>query len=172
MKTIDGFGGKYSVTETGQIYSHRRKDACNRTKWGMFLQPNKTRLGYLVASLFDNNTHKIRFIRIHRLVAEYFLGLKDGEIVDHIDGNRLNNNVSNLRICTPSQNQGNRKLSKNSTSGFKGVCWQKNLKKWQMACRIGGKRVYAWFDDKEDAARAYDKVASEAHGAFAKLNFP
>jgi len=101
-----------------------------------------------------------------------YLGTKIGDIVDHADGDQSNNRVDNLRTCTASENQGNRKKGKDNTSGYKGVCWQKNMSKWQMSCRINGTRVYAWFADKIDAAKAYDKVAIAAHGSFARLNFP
>jgi hypothetical protein len=71
-----------------------------------------------------------------------------------------------------SQNQGNRKIAKNNTSGFKGVCWQSRIKKWQVSCRVKGRRFHDWFSSKEEAAKAYDKMAIIAHGDFAKLNFP
>ena len=63
-------------------------------------------------------------------------------------------------------------MAKNNTSGYKGVCWQKVIGKWQMSCRIAGERVHAWYDSKEEAARAYDAVAIKAYGEFARLNFP
>jgi len=143
----------------------------NRVKWGMFMCQKTTRTGYRIIGLRDA-TGKKRFHPIHRLVAQAYVGDVKNRVVDHIDGNLENNHASNLRLCDSSQNQGNRKLSRNNTSGFKGVCWQNQMKKWQMSCRINGSRRYSWHDTKEEAARAYDTVAIEAHGEFARVNFP
>ena len=171
MLPIPGFENRYSVTSDGQVYSHRRMDARNRIKWGIFLKQKKNLNGRLTVKLFDANL-KEHHIMVHRLVGKVFLGVKDRSPIDHIDGNPHNNRLENLRACTASQNQGNRKISSNNTSGFKGVCFQKKIGKWQASCRINGTRKHGWFETKEGAARFYDSVAIEAHGEFAKLNFP
>lgn len=111
-----------------------------------------------------NSTSGIRF---HRAV----IGAKQGDVVDHIDGNTLNNRKRNLRICTQFDNQKNRGANKNNTSGYKGVCWNKDKKKWTAQLFSDGRRVLnKHFDTKEAAAHAYNEAAIKYHGEFAKLN--
>ncbi len=110
-------------------------------------------------------------IRMHRLI----LGLKKGDKreCDHIDGNGLNNQKSNLRICTNQQNQYNRKLTKDSVSKYKGVCWRKYIGKWQANICMNGKIIcLGSFSDEQQAAKMYDKVAIAEWGEFAHTNFP
>jgi len=106
-------------------------------------------------------------IRVHRIV----MNAKDDDVIDHIDGNPLNNRKENLRICTQFDNQKNRGANKNNKSGYKGVCWNSEKKKWTTQLFSNGRRVYCkHFDDKETAARAYNEAALKHHGEFAKLN--
>ena len=106
---------------------------------------------------------------IHRLIMDAPKGMD----VDHINGNPLDNRKSNLRICTHAENQRNKGAYKNNTSGYKGVSWYKRDKKWIAGIKHNNKGIYiGLFEDKEEAARAYDKKAKELHGEFAYLNFP
>lgn len=91
---------------------------------------------------------------------------------DHIDGNGLNNQKSNLRPATCSQNIGNRSSKqKNNTSGFKGVCWKKTLQKWAASIQCQGKRIHIGvFNDPVRAARDYNQKARDLFGEFARLN--
>lgn len=95
-----------------------------------------------------------------------------GKQIDHKDGNGLNNLISNLRICSNTQNARNQNKHKNNTSGYKGVSLRKDRNKWVAKIRIdNNKRIFlGHFDNKEDAARAYNKAALKYHGEFAKLN--
>lgn len=96
-----------------------------------------------------------------------------GMHTDHKDGNGLNNQRNNLRICTASQNIMNSKISSNNSSGYKGVYWQKNLKKWMVAIKINRQSIYlGYFTDKKEAAKKYDQKAIELFREFARLNFP
>ena len=92
-------------------------------------------------------------------------------IIDHINGNELDNRKTNLRICTQRENSYNSKISKNNTSGFKGVTWRKSRKKW--VAQIMYKRKgygLGYFTDKIEAAKAYNEAAKKYFGEFAKLN--
>jgi|SRR6478735_6686892 len=102
---------------------------------------------------------------MHRLILE-------GDEIDHIDGNGLNNQRSNLRSATHQQNLANQKLSAASTTGFKGVTKDKRLKaKWMAQTKYNGQRVYIGkFNSPEEAACAYDEKMVELHGEFAKTN--
>lgn len=107
---------------------------------------------------------------LHRLIME---PIPDGMEVDHIDGDSLNNRRSNLRIVSHAQNNMNKVLQSNNTSGFKGVSWNRNAGKWSASIKKRNrKRHIGLFASREEAARAYDDAARELHGEFARLNFP
>lgn len=90
---------------------------------------------------------------------------------DHANGNGLDNRRSNLRKATASQQQYNRRLQSNSTSGYKGVSWHKNLGCWRTRIHVDRKEIHIGiFDDIKDAARAYNEAAIKYHGEFASLN--
>lgn len=87
---------------------------------------------------------------------------------DHIDGDTLNNRRRNLRDSTPSQNQANRKLQKNNTTGFKGVCKISGKDKWVAYIRVKGKVInLGTFKTPEEAHEAYMKAALFYFGEFA-----
>jgi hypothetical protein len=107
---------------------------------------------------------------MHRLIA----GAKDGQFVDHIDGNGLNNVRDNLRVCTRSQNSANCEKRKTNCCGFKGVTIDKRSKKnkYQATITCSGEICYLGvFPTAEAAARAYDAKARELFGEFARCNF-
>lgn len=92
-------------------------------------------------------------------------------VVDHIDGNPLNNTRENLRICTMTENNYNRFPNKNSTSQFKGVHWEPIRGKWIASIRLNKKqKAIGTYADEHEAAHAYNKQAIIHHGEFAKLN--
>jgi len=107
----------------------------------------------------------------HRVIFMFYNGYLPDKI-DHQDRNKLNNHIDNLRECTSQQNQYNRKATKNSSSKYKGVGWKKQANKWQAFITINGKNSHlGYYDNEDDAARAYDKAARERHGEFASPNF-
>jgi len=94
------------------------------------------------------------------------------KFIDHIDRNGLNNQKSNLRICTNQQNQMNRKPNKNCTSKYKGVYINKLKTMWIAVISLNNKHKYLGsFKLEIDAAKAYDNKAEELFGEFANLNF-
>lgn len=104
---------------------------------------------------------------IHRLI----LNAPEHLEVDHIDGNRLNNQRSNLRLATSSQNKMNRGPRKDNTSGYKGVSWHSQRLKWTARVKAGQKYIHlGLFDSKEAAALAYNATARQLHGEYAWLN--
>lgn len=107
-----------------------------------------------------------RLVYMHRLV----LGVREKVLVDHWNGNGLDNRRSNLRSCDSVQNQGNRRPSVHS-SRFKGVYWDRTKKKWSAQIVWGGRAILIGrFDREEYAARAYDGAALAVFGEFARLN--
>lgn len=103
--------------------------------------------------------------RIHRLI----MGVTNKNIVvDHINHNGLDNRKSNLRICTNSQNICNCLTSKNNKSGYKGVYWSKERKKWCAQITINNKtKGLGRYDTIEEAIEARKKAAKEYYGEFA-----
>lgn len=99
-------------------------------------------------------------------------GTPAGMLTDHIDGNTLNNCCSNLRAATYIQNGANQERRSNNKSGYKGVSWKTHSRKWCAQIRANGKvKHIGYFSSPEKAARAYDNVAKEMYGEFARPNF-
>ena len=96
--------------------------------------------------------------------------LPDG-VVDHINGDGADNRIANLRDCSSAMNIRNRRLNKNSNSGFKGVSWYPDVRKWRARITVDGrKQCLGFFEKAEDAAAAYDAGALQLHGEFARTN--
>lgn len=133
-----------------------------------FEKVNKYRwhLGYCeYASTSASVGEKQTTSQMHRLI----MGAIKGQMIDHKDGNKLNNQKSNLRYCTGSENQANRTSQKNNTSGFTGVF--KSGKRWIAQIGIKNRQRYLGiFTDKESAAKAYNQAAKKNYGEFARLN--
>lgn len=107
-------------------------------------------------------------IMMHRLI----LGAKTGEFGDHINMDRLDNQRSNLRIATKSQNMANA-TSRAGTSKYKGVHWVKTERLWRAAITVNGETIVGGkFKEEYDAAQAYNFLAAEYFGEFARFNTP
>lgn len=109
---------------------------------------------------------KRKHIWMHREV----ITTTNGKIVDHSDGNGLNNQKQNLRECTIAQNSRNARTRSNK-SGYKGVYLNTKVMRWHVQITVEKKRVcVGMFGTKEEAARAYNEAARKYHGEFARLN--
>lgn len=109
-----------------------------------------------------------------RIMSHYIIGVGEGETRDHIDRNIHNNQLSNLRAVTHSQNNLNRGVSKRSLTGFKGVSFRGDRKlNFKASVMIEGVTHHiGCFATQEEAARAYDKFVLEKIGPLAVTNFP
>lgn len=124
-----------------------------------------THSGYAVRT--ERQLGRKVYIFMHRLIAN----APRGKVADHIDRNPLNNQRSNLRICTQAENTRNASLSKNNTSGFNGVIWCTSAKKWRVSIVVDRAQKYIGvFSCKIEAAKAYNAAALKYHGEFAKIN--
>ena len=103
-------------------------------------------------------------VRMHCLL----MGLS-GALVDHNDGDGLNNRRSNLRAATRGQNACNSKIRADSTSGFRGVSLHRQTGRWHAYINSNGRRhSLGYFATAEDAAAAYAKASLQMHGEFAR----
>ena len=137
----------------------------NRHKWCA----HKTPYTYYAERGVCMPHSKLRIIHMHRII----LNASDGMQVDHINGDGLDNRRSNLRLCTPSENNRNKNLSRHNKTGFKGVSVlrRKLQKPYRVQIRINKKRIQiGYYHTAEEAARAYDLAASTYHGEFALTN--
>ena len=146
-------------------------------------QNNYTIISWQVAELdskcLDSGGYAVRHnpagkanICLHRVVMGRVLGraLEEYKFVDHIDGDKLNNRRENLRLVTSKQNSRNRHISKNNTSGSKGVTFLAKREKWLAQIWHQGKYMnLGLYDSTELAAHAYNEAALKYHGEHALL---
>ncbi len=136
-------------------------------KWN----PLKTKTN-VYANRLTKSSGTITHHLMHVIIFERVIGrsLCQGELVDHIDGNGLNNMKINLRLATYSQNGMNSKLRKDSKSGFKGVSWDQNKQKWAARISINKKQLrLGYFETAQEAYAIYCAAAKQQYGEFARL---
>jgi hypothetical protein len=148
----------YSVSNFGNVKSN----VTNK-----IIKQGKQNSGYFFVILYKGPKLKENKT-IHRLVAEAFIpNPKTTNCVDHINNNKLNNNVSNLRWVSSTENNMNRSLSSKNTSGVKGVNWHKREQKWEARICVNGKRTrLGYFEKLEDALNARLKASEKYFGEF------
>jgi hypothetical protein len=109
-------------------------------------------------------------IMAHRVAFAVMTGRWPRHLIDHINGNPLDNRWCNLREATNSQNQANRSVVL-SRSGILGVTWHKQSRKWQAAIKQNGKNKHlGLFDDIDEAANAYKRAALDLYGSYSSIN--
>jgi hypothetical protein len=150
----------YEISNKGNIWSNKR----NR-----FLKPqtitSNGRKYEQIGLMKDGKGYKKL---VHVLMAESFNLPKTHEnqtTVDHKNIESLDNRLENLQWASHSEQQMNKNMQKNNTSGFQGTCWDKNAKKWKASYRKDGKRHHiGLFDNAEEAYKAYLNKVIETHG--------
>ena len=135
----------------------------NQWKW-TYNQAGKT----MRAVRHTHNGHHYKgCVFMHRLILDAPAELD----VDHIDGNGLNNQRANIRICTRSQNFMNRMKQPGGTSMYKGVRWLKKSGKWEARIKTADEHMsLGRYEDEKDAARAYNEAALKHFGEYARIN--
>lgn len=150
MKVIPLTQGKFALVDDEDF------DSLVTVKWRYM------RDGYAARSIRINGKQK--YEAMHRRIIG--ISRDDARHVDHKDGNKLNNQRSNLRICTDAENHRNALLRSDSTSGFKGVSRSKG--RWRACISFEGKQKYLGiFESPEEAHAAYCKAADKYFGEFA-----
>lgn len=125
------------------------------------------RNGYLSGSLLGRPTDA------HRIAWALHYGEWPTSHIDHANGDKSDNRISNLRVASRSQNNQNVRSARNSSSRFKGVTWDASRGKWIAGIKQNFKRHnLGRFATEEEAARAHDAAALQLYGPYAKLNFP
>lgn len=122
--------------------------------------------GYAVRNIIGTRG---RMQLMHRMIAEAYsdqFPMFPGCVIDHADGNPLNNRKSNLRVASRKQNSANMGISRRNISGVKGVCWHSASGKWM--ARLGNKYLGV-FETKEFAGEVYANAISEKFGVFARI---
>ena len=160
-KDIAGYEGSYQISNLGNVKSLARTRI---GKGGSIYDVQERILNpglighegnqYYAVDLYINGCMKTR--RIHQLVAQAFIQQDyktKGLVVNHIDGNPLNNNLSNLEIVTYRINTSTEKCKNRIvTSKYNGVCWNKRYSKWQSQIHIEGKEYFLGLFTEEIAA--------------------
>jgi len=163
-KDIPNYEGLYQVSNLGNVKSLERKvkevRGFRKIK-EKILKQSKSGSGYLQVNLYKNKIPK-RY-SVHQLVAIAFLNhIPNGYkiVVNHIDLNRINNNVNNLELITQRDNANFKHIK--TTSKYIGVCWHKRSKRWRSRITINGKLINLGNFTKEyDAHLAYQKALKE-----------
>ncbi len=160
-KNIEGYSN-YMVSDLGFVMNKKTL---------RILQASTDTHGYHQVSLYENKVRKTHLT--HILVAKTHIHNPSGyKCVDHIDHDKTNNCVTNLRWCSSSQNNMNRsKQSSTCSSVYKGVGWYKPLQKWRAQIRLDGKLKHiGYFASEIQAAVAYNNAAICHFTEFACLN--
>lgn len=145
-----------------------------RGKWCVVKQQSSGDFYALRNDWYKHNSGKWKTIRValHKFIAERFLGtVHDGMVVDHINHDTLDNTRDNLRICTFTQGQQNRRKIKQGTSLYKGVTKNSNCSTFRCKITVNKHVIQLGnFLDEIDAARAYNAAAVKYFGEYACLN--
>lgn len=154
FKDIPGFEGQYQVSNYGNVKSLSR---LMNLKKGFRISNEKILKACIDSTGYYSLNLNSKSYKVHALVAITFLnhipcGYK--KVVDHIDNNKLNNNLSNLQIVTNRFNVSKKQVIK--TSKYTGVCFDKERNKWVTHIKINGKtKKIGRFTNEIDAAIAY-----------------
>jgi hypothetical protein len=132
---------------------------------------SKVKIGDEAGSLYGNGYLNVKInqkpYQVHRLVFMMFHGFLP-KLIDHIDGNKLNNKIENLRECNYITNGYNRKIGSNNTSGYKNVVWNKKLNKWRVSLWVNKKyKDCGYFEDLELAVMVAHEARNKYHKQFA-----
>lgn len=136
---------------------------------GLFVRRKATPIrGHKVGDVMPNGYLRIGVDRqrylAHRLAWFYVFGVWPENEIDHIDGNKLNNRIANLRDATPSMNQHNKRLMANNTSGIQGVSWDAHNGKWAATIQAFKRKYFLGrFNTLTEARQVREAAKRELH---------
>lgn len=155
MKRIPLTQGKFAIVDDNDF------EWISKIKW----YARKDRNNYYAENHKGNRKSSTK---MHRMI----INAPEGFSVDHINGDGLDNQRKNLRLCTTEENTRNRDKQKNNTTGYKGVTIHKKTGLYQAQTTHHKKHVsFGYFKTAKEAARAYDKNIRLLHKDFSKTNF-
>lgn len=160
------------VTKTVTTLVDEQDADLTEVGWSANLNRTYSTPQYVIAIKLKNKLGIKGRPSMHRIILSRMLSreLNSKELVDHINGNTLDNRRCNLRLATVKENTRNQQISKKNTSGYKGVGWSKRDRRWVARITVDGKAVYLGsFDRPEDAHSAYCEAAKKYHGEFARF---
>jgi hypothetical protein len=124
------------------------------------------KLGHINSNGYEVITVSRKIMKTHQIVFVMHHGYMPN-IIDHIDGNRLNNKIENLREVTRSENGYNRKIHKNNKTGYKNVTWISRISAYCVKLNVNKKRMhFGYFDDLELADLVATMAREKYHGKF------
>jgi hypothetical protein len=162
MKQIIGYSEKWGnqvILVDDDVF-----EELNKHRWGL----RRVRLGdfYARRNAYVKGVGN-NYIDMHRLI----MGFPKAMTIDHSDGNTLNNQKRNLRICSQSLNAKNQRLKTTSITGYKGVSWDKAKQKYSCFITRDYQHIFGgYFNSPIQAAICYNELAIKYHGEFARLN--
>jgi hypothetical protein len=166
MKKIKLTRGKFAIVDDEDY------EELNKYKW-IVTDSNRSKTFYAARYVGKNENgiylleHRKKVVKMHSIL----MNTPKGMTVDHINCNGLDNRKKNIRLCSFAENKRNSSLSKNNSSGYKGVSWHNTMRKWR--ARISFKNnliVLGYFFNKKEEASTYNEAAKKYHGEFANLN--
>ena len=151
----------------GQYTSVDDADYQMLSKFKWYAKWDKNRGVYYVIRNVPVSEGKHTTILMHRQITN----APKGVLTDHINHDTLDNRHENLRLVTATQNNQNKRMQKNNTSGYKGVSWNKERRKWSAYIRTNGSiKFLGYFAVLREAAHAYNNAAKSIFGEFACIN--
>jgi len=151
----------YYDPETGLLFWRERKQGRTFGSVG-----RKDKDGYL---FFKMNKHKDRFC-VHRVAWAYVHRKWPDDQIDHINGNKSDNRLCNLREANTAENMRNVGRQSHNTSGLKGVSWHKLRNKWRADIKVNQKQKFlGLFECPAAASFKYQIAAESYHGKFARV---
>lgn len=158
----------WRVRPRSHFSSERAWNSNNARQSGRAVAPTLNNRGYRVVGLTYSGCASI-FLQ-HRVVYSLWHGSWPEAVIDHINGDKQNNSIANLRCCSMLQNMANQRLTTGPAGRLKGTCFHSRLRRWSASICVNYKKQHlGYFETAEDAHQAYRAAATRLYGEFARF---